>query len=209
MPRPGSSRFVTPTHGDASRDASRGYDRVSDAFIASRSRTIGVQVVAQWSGELRAGARVLDLAAGSGEPLTAVLMGAGLRVTAMDASLRMTAAFQRRFPRSGVACAAAACLPCRAETFDAVLAWGLLFLLPASEQRVVVREVARVIRAGGHFLFTAPAQRTEWRDNLTGLPSISLGADAYRALAAAEGFAVVAEHMDEGDNYYYSLIKKS
>ena len=91
MPGSGSSRFGTTSRGTASRDASRGYDRVSDAVSASRSRTIGVQVVAHWSEELRAGARVLDLAAGSGEPLTAVLMGAGLRVTAMDASPKMTA----------------------------------------------------------------------------------------------------------------------
>ena len=190
-------------------DASSGYDRVADEFIASRSRTIGVDIVGQWARQLRAGALVLDIAAGGGVPLTALLIDTGLHVSAMDASPRMAAAFRRRFPGVGVACATAQRLPCPTAAFDAVLAWGLIFLRPATEQHSVIREIARVVRPDGRFLFTAPAQVAAWRDNLTGLPSVSLGAVAYRSIAASEGFRLVAEHVDEGDNYYYSLVKQS
>jgi SAM-dependent methyltransferase len=193
----------------SSHDASSGYDRVAHDFIASRSRTIGIDTVGAWARQLRAGALVLDLAAGNGVPLTGLLIDTGLQVSAMDASPRMTAAFRQRFPGVGVACATGMRLPCRAAAFDAVLAWGLIFLRPATEQHGIISEIARVMKPGGRFLFTAPAQVAEWRDNLTGLPSVSLGAAAYRSIAASEGFTLLAENVDEGDNYYYSLVKQS
>jgi hypothetical protein len=39
----------------------------------------------------------------------------------------------------------------------------------------------------GHFLFTAPRQACSWLDGMTGLPSISLGHDAYAHELAAHG----------------------
>jgi hypothetical protein len=54
-------------------------------------------------------------------------------------------------------------------------------------------------------LFTSPTEACTWRDNLTGGPSISLGAEVYRHTAAGAGLTVVAEYIDEGENHYYDV----
>jgi hypothetical protein len=42
---------------------------------------------------------------------------------------------------------------------------------------------------------------------MTGLPSISLGHDAYEQELAAHGLALVGDDEDEGGNYYYFAAK--
>lgn len=84
-----------------------------------------------------------------------------------------------------------------------MVAVGVVFLLPADAQRDLIRRVAVVLNPGGRFLFTAPAPACAWADNLTGLPSRSLGAEVYKAIAADAGLTIVAECADEGENHYY------
>jgi hypothetical protein len=96
---------------------------------------------------------------------------------------------------------------CSAVSSTGAIAWGLMFLLAAEAQAEVVRRVSRALRAGGSFLFTSPFQSCTWSDSLTGHLSISLGADTYRHLLAAEGLTVVSEFQDAGDNYYYQSRK--
>ena len=44
------------------------------------------------------------------------------------------------------------------QMFDGVIAWGLMFLLPAETQRSLIHRVGKVVKGGGRFLFTAPFQ---------------------------------------------------
>jgi hypothetical protein len=82
-----------------------------------------------------------------------------------------------------------------------------MLLLGAEVQRELIGRVARALRPGGRFLFTSPAQACTWADNLTGRPSLSLGADVYTAIAVDAGLTVVAEHTDEGQDHHYDASR--
>lgn len=143
---------------------------------------------------------------GPGVPITQALVDAGLRVWAVDASPRVLAAFRARFPELPAECARAEASrfldPPFRGTFDAVVAWGLLFLLGEEAQALVLGKIARALAPGGRLLFTAPAQACTWDDAQTGRPSRSLGAARYAALLAVGGLVVDGTATDEGGNHY-------
>jgi len=56
-------------------------------------------------------------------------------------------------------------------------------------------------------LFTSPAHAVVWQDSLTGLRSVSLGAEKYRGLLGNVGFFVKSEYKDEGQNYYFDACR--
>ena len=191
-----------------STDASNGWEAVAGEFMRLRSAS-GLAVVRQWAASLPRGGSVLDVGAGSGEPLAAALIKDGFDVCAIDASASMVAAFRRRFPSAQVACEAAERSRFFDRTFDGVLAVGLVFLLAADRQRQLLRRLAAALNPGGRLLFSAPHQVCVWDDLLTGQPSSSLGAEAYRRIIAACGLRLALEHVDEGENYYYEACKPS
>jgi hypothetical protein len=121
----------------------------------------------------------------------------------------MTAAFRERFPQAHVACEAVEDSRFFGRTFDAVISWGLMFLLPRETQLTLIQRVATALKPGGRLLFTSPAQVCTWSDLLTGRLSLSLGADGYRTALQTAGFALIGEHDDEGDNHYYDAIKRT
>jgi 2-polyprenyl-3-methyl-5-hydroxy-6-metoxy-1,4-benzoquinol methylase len=176
-------------------------------FRSRRSRSIGVDIVRSWARSLPARAAVLDLGCGDGVPITQVLLDTGLEVYAVDASPSMIEAFREHFPGVPAECASAMTSEFFRRNFDGVIAWGLLFLLTAEDQRGLIQRVAGALVSGGHFLFTAPIQRCEWIDIITGRTSISLGGEEYRSVLRDVGLRVTSESDDEGGNHYYSAIK--
>jgi len=92
-------------------------------------------------------------------------------------------------------------------SFDAILAWGLVFLLPPDEQLSLLDRLVAALKPEGRLLFTAPSQQCTWNDVTTGQQSVSLGSDAYRAHLSALGAPVVNELDDEGGNHYFSAEK--
>ena len=114
-------------------------------------------------------------------------------VYGVDASPAMVAAFHERFPQAHVACEAVEDSGLFGRTFDAVVAWGLLFLLAADAQEALIHRIASVLLPGGSFLLTAPEQTCTWTDMLTGRQSISLGNEGYRTILAAAGLERLAD----------------
>ncbi|QBK30154.1 class I SAM-dependent methyltransferase [Roseitalea porphyridii] len=191
-------------------DTSNGYEAVADAFVAARSRTTtGVAIVRQWAASLPAVGTVVDIGCGSGEPVTAALLDAGLTVSALDASPALVAAFRRRFPDVEVACEPAERSRFFGRRFDGAVAIGLMFLLPDTAQRDLIGQVAGALKPGGRFLFTAPRQACAWDDVLTGRRSSSLGAEEYIRVLDEAGLDVIAEHVDEGENHYFEAQKRA
>ncbi len=190
-------------------DKSNGYEGVSAVFLAGRGKggTVGTHTVREWARSLATGSSVLDLGCGSGSPVSRILVQQGLRVSGVDASPAMIAAFQRNFPGAPADCAPAEDSSFFNREYDAVIAWGLLFLLGPDQQHIVIRKVSRALKLGGEFVFTAPRQQCTWDDAMTGLPSISLGRDAYREILRAEGLTPTGEQVDEGENWYYFSSK--
>ncbi|HSR91692.1 MAG TPA: class I SAM-dependent methyltransferase [Gemmatimonadales bacterium] len=194
--------------GTDSTDTSNGYEAVANEFISGRSRSsVGASAVRAWAKTLPKGAAVLDLGCGSGVPISQVIVDEGLIVYGVDASPSMIAAFRRQFPEAAAECRPVEQSEFFGRAFDAVVAWGLMFLLPAYVQATLIAKVSTVLKTGGRFLFTSPARKCKWSDSLTGQTSQSLGAVAYRRILAANGLVVQSETEDEGDNHYYFATK--
>jgi SAM-dependent methyltransferase len=194
----------------ANPDKSNGYEEVASAFLAGRGQNnagVGASVVAEWSHLLPGGATVLDLGCGTGVPISRALIERGFNVYGVDASPTMVAAFRARFPTVPVECCAVEESDFFGQTFDAVVGWGLFFLLDVKVQRSLFKKVAGVLGSGGRLLFTAPSQNCSWRDAMTGRISTSLGYEAYREALEAEGMSLMGTRRDEGENYYYFAQK--
>ncbi|MCS6886616.1 class I SAM-dependent methyltransferase [Chloroflexus sp.] len=129
-------------------------ERYQDERLAQARATIG---------DLR-GARVLDLGAGMGGFAVAAAL-AGARVTACEYNpaycriIRLRAArYDLRLP---IINAAGEGLPLPSAAFDLVVAWDVLEHV--QDPVAVLREIARVLRPGGHALITA-INRRAWID---------------------------------------------
>ena len=195
----------------ASDDGASGYEAVANIYIAGRGTrlgdSVGAAVVKAWAEAFPAGATVLDLGSGPGEPSTRILQEAGLTTYAVDASPTMVAAFRERFPGVPIERNTVEASEFFNRTFSGVLAWGLLFLLDPTAQALVIEKVARGLEPHGRFLFTAPRQPLEWLDAMTGRRSQSLGRHTYERLLRGAGLTCVADAVDEGENYYYFVEK--
>ena len=190
-------------------DPSNGYEAVASDFIARRGRSdVGVETVRAWARSLTPGTSILDLGCGHGVPISMDLLRSGFAIYGVDASASLTAEFHRRFPHAHVACERVEDSGFFGRTFDGVIAIGLIFLLPADTQRILIRRVARAMNSGGRFLFTSPEQECSWSDVLTGRRSLSLGAEAYGAALLEAGLTLLAEYVDEGGNHFYDAVKR-
>ena len=185
-------------------DKSNGYESIAQDFIAARTRSsIGTAILRDWSRRLPRGASILDIGCGSGVPVSQVLVDEGFEVSGIDASPTMIDAFRERFPNSLAKCEAVEHSDCFNRTFDGVVCVGLMFLLSAETQRILIAKVVHALKSGGQFLFTSPKQACTWSDVMTGRFSISLGSDEYRRILAGEQLELVGEGEDEGENHYY------
>jgi len=131
----------------------------------------------------------------------------GLNVCAIDASPSFVEAFRRNLPGIPVICEAVEDSTFFDRTFDGVIAWGLMFLLSAEEQRRLIHRVADILGPGGRLLFTSSVEPLVWNDAMTGLESRSLGAAEYRRHMSAVGLSVASEYEDEGQNHYFDAFK--
>jgi 2-polyprenyl-3-methyl-5-hydroxy-6-metoxy-1,4-benzoquinol methylase len=111
-----------------------------------------------------AGARLLDLGAGMGGFAVAAALG-GAQVTACEYNPAYCRIIELRAARHGLRLpvfnAAGEALPFPDASFDAVSAWDVLEHV--QDPRRVLRELARVLRPGGHALITA-INRRAWVD---------------------------------------------
>lgn len=191
----------------AAEEAS-GYEAAAQQFIRLREASaIGAGIIRHWATLLPAQAEVLDLGCGAGVPVASTLAAAGFRLYGIDASAQLLQTYRLRLPHAIVACETVQDSAFFARNFDAVVAIGLIFLLPAEQQTQLIDKVAARLTHAGRFLFTAPEQSCNWTDVLTGQASVSLGAARYSRLGSDAGLQLVAEYQDEGQNHYYDWIR--
>jgi SAM-dependent methyltransferase len=188
-------------------DKSNGYEEFAEHFMRARNSRIGPSNVREWSRSLPRDSSILDLGCGTGVPISLVLIEEGFSVYGVDASAKMIRAFRERFPAAQAEHAAAEDSAFFDRTFEGIVAWGLLFLLPENLQRIVIAKAAKALAPGGRFLFTAQEKRVIWNDSITGRESISLGAAVYDDLLQSAGLIVTGHALDEGENYYYFAAK--
>ncbi|MEL7298605.1 MAG: methyltransferase domain-containing protein [Pseudomonadota bacterium] len=184
-------------------DAAGAYEHFADEFLRRRS-DIGENTVRAWAGHLPDNSDLLELGCGGGLPVTRTLVAAGHRVSAIDASPSLLETFRTRFPTVDVRCERVQDSTFFDRQFDAIVAVGLIFLLPAAEQHDMIERIARHLRPGGGLLMTAPVETGEWTDVVTGMRCESLGEQAYREALKSAGFADPHCLTDSGPNNYYA-----
>jgi 2-polyprenyl-3-methyl-5-hydroxy-6-metoxy-1,4-benzoquinol methylase len=194
-------------NGSKPSDKSNGYEEMAERFMAARDPHIGPAIVRKWCQTLAPGSSVLDLGCGHGVPISQVLVEQGLDLYGIDASAKMIKAFHQRFPAAHAQCATVGDSDFFGRTFDAVIAWGLMFLLTPEVQPAVIHKIAAALNPKGRFLFTSPKDPVTWYDSITNCMSISLGAVQYRRLLQAEDLTLTGEDSDEGENHYYFAVK--
>lgn len=187
-------------------DSASAYEAHAHEFLRARDKSpIGTHIVDQWSGTLRPGATVIELACGGGYPITRVLSSAGLQLWAVDSSPTLVAQFRSRFPTIPVQCARVQESDFFDRTYEGAIAIGLIFLLSESDQSTLISRVSKILVPGGRFLFMAPIKRGDWIDMNTGLECRSLGQASYEEYLREAGFRVVATCTDKGANNYYDV----
>ena len=188
-------------------DAAAAYEAHAASFLRTRDASlVGSRVVAQWARTLPPGAEVLELACGGGQPITQALHAAGLNLWALDGSPTLLGVFAQRLPSVPVRCERVQDSTFFERRFDAIVAIGLVFLLPEPDQLALVARVAQALRPGGRFLFTAPTEVGEWTDLNTGQACLSLGQARYEACMHTHGLRVHATFTDQGGNHHFDAV---
>jgi SAM-dependent methyltransferase len=191
-----------------STDSATAYDHYALEFLRARDRQqIGKGVAERWAQSLDPGADVLELACGAGDPITRTLVDCGLNVQAVDSSPTLVKRFAERFPGVPVFLDRVQTFDFQQRAFDAVIAVGLVFLLPEAEQLQLFSGVSTALRDGGRFLFSAPVEPGTWDDRVTRHGCLSLGRTRYEAALREAGFRLSARYEDEGRNHYYDAVR--
>lgn len=182
------------------------YDLIADWYASQRTGPMGVPEVSALATTLPAGALVLDVGCGTGLPLTRVLLEHGCHVLGVDSSRELLARFQANFPRVPVICAPIQSCELQAQTFDAAIAWGVLFHLRHEEQEQAIAHIAGALKPGAAFLFTSgDAHGSIDGAPMNGVPFRyhSYSVDGYRDLLLANGLTLETTHTDPGGNVYF------
>jgi SAM-dependent methyltransferase len=147
-----------------------------------------------------AGAPVLDIGCGAGEPIARHLIERGHPVTGVDFAAAMLAIARARFPEEEWLQADMRALDLGAR-FGGIVAWDSFFHLTRGEQRAVVPRFARHLLPGGALLFTSGPADAEATGAVGGRPvhHASLSPAAYAALLEANGLAVRAFLAEDAD----------
>jgi 2-polyprenyl-3-methyl-5-hydroxy-6-metoxy-1,4-benzoquinol methylase len=189
-------------------DGANGYEQYAEIFMRARNSKIGPSVMRKWASQLEPGSELLELGCGHGV-ISQVLLQADLHLSVVDPSPTLLRELHDRFPDVEMECSTAQASKLLSRKYDGVVAWGLIFLLAETDQRSVLRRAADALRPGGRLVFTAPSEALTWKDSITEMPSLSLGATVYEALLRELGLHISPGVIDEGDNFYYEAIKPS
>ena len=193
---------------DVQSDAQRmrEYDLIADWYLTDRGRTVGVAEALAVAATLPAGSRILDVGCGNGVPITEALVNAGYRVAGLDSSTGMLARFLVNLPGTPAVRGDARRCPFADGVFDAAISWGMIFHLPRGDQAMVLASVARVLKPGAPFLFTAAEREGDDAAGITGeMNGVTFryyAVSSYRALAAEHGLELVGIHDDPGVSTY-------
>lgn len=188
----------------------REYDLIADWYAQQRGDSAGVEEVRALCGRLSSSPHVLDVGCGTGKPLTAVLLAHDCRVTALDSSARMLQHFRCNFPDVPTIHARIDQDALPESTYDAVLAWGVLFHLDHGGQEAALATIACALKPGGYLLFSAGDEHGSLQGSPMGGVEFrywSFSVDGYRRLLAAGGLTLEACDVDAGDNTYYLARK--
>lgn len=186
----------------------RGYDAIADAFASWRLAGATGDPTGRYVDLVRerlpAGARVLELGCGAGEPVTRAL-AERFAVTAVDVSAAQVERARRAVPGATILHADALEIACEPGSFDAVCAFYVLGHVPREQLGALLDGVALWLDADGLLVASFAVGDVEaWVGPWLGTEMFfsSWDADTNRALVEAAGLEVVSEElvtMTEGE----------
>ena len=134
----------------------RSYDSCATEYGASRKSETGDEIRALVE-RLWDGASVLDIGCGAGVPIARSL-SRRFRVTGVDVSSEMVKLARRSVPKGEFICQDVMSVDFEDGSFDAVVAFYMIFHLPREEHESLFRNVRRWLKPGGYFLCTLSRQ---------------------------------------------------
>jgi cyclopropane fatty-acyl-phospholipid synthase-like methyltransferase len=191
-------------------DVWRFYERFANEWDRDRSKPgqglMERRHLDEVTSRLSAGAWVLDLGCGTGEPMARYLVGSGFNVTGVDAAPAMIAICRQRFPESTWIEADMRTLDL-GRRFDAIIAWDSFFHLDQDEQRAMFPIFERHIAPDGVLLFTSGPEASVGGGTIYGaeLFHASLAQDEYRQLLACSGFRVLRYRPEDPDSGKHTI----
>lgn len=186
-----------PAH-DASTQIVNLYERHARTFDRERGKNLFERGwLDRFHAAVGAGASILDIGCGSGEPIARYLIEAGHDVAGVDSSDTMIALCRGRFPMQSWTVADMRRLDL-GRRFNGILAWDSFFHLTQGEQKAMFAIFAAHIADGGALMFTSGPRAGEAIGSFQGEPlyHASLDPEDYRRLLAAHGFDVI-DHIAE------------
>lgn len=176
------------------------YDRIAGAWAAHRLAFTPAlhRLLDALTAPLAPGASVLDVGCGSGLPVSRHLASQGFRVTGLDASARLLA-----FAHGAVPEATFLHGDLRTATFetsfDALIAWDVLFHVPRDDHRAVFARFSAWLRPGGRLLVSLGASAGAFTSEMFGTSFFyNAHAPAYaRRLLSRAGFRILHFEVDD------------
>jgi len=169
------------------------YERHAHRYDLDRNRSLAVerQWLERFTALLPAGAPILDIGCGHGEPIARHLIEAGFAVTGVDSAPTLIGLCRRRFPESdwqrgdmrGLALG---------RTFRGLIAWDSFFHLNHADQRAMFPVFAAHAAADAVLMFTSGTAHGVATGEYHGDPLFhaSLDPAEYERLLGENGFAV-------------------
>ena len=169
---------------DPSAQVRAAYNRIAEAYLASRSReSLDVALLDDLLERLPPGARILDAGCGTGVPI-AQRLAARATVVGVDFADSQLELARRQVPEGRWVCADLVALPFAAASFDAVCSYYAIIHVPRERHADVLRGCARVLRAGGLALLCLGAgDLPAWTEPYHGEPMYWSHYDAPTSLA--------------------------
>ncbi len=128
-----------------------GYDACASDYAAARES--GATALELLLPRLNAGSEILDLGCGCGQPVAST-MAVNHHVTGVDFSSEQLRRARENVPAATFLEADVAQVRFDSASFDAVVAFYVIFHLPRAEQLDLLRSVWRWLKPGGYFLGT-------------------------------------------------------
>jgi SAM-dependent methyltransferase len=185
------------------------YERRARDWIDERSRQkvfFEKAALDRFAALAKAGGTILDLGCGPGKPMAAYLIAQGFDICGIDSSPTMISLARGNFPDREWLVADMRALSL-GRAFDGVMAWDSYFHLNFEDQERMFPIFRAHAKPGAPLMFTSGPQHGEAIGTLYGEPlyHASLAPDEYRALLAANGFAVVAGRIEDPDCDRHSI----
>lgn len=189
---------------------SNAYDLIAEQWHANKRAPGYVDHVLSYVDRvleaLPAGAPVLDLGCGTGEPIARYMVQRGYRVTCVDASFEMLKFARQTVPEAEFIHGDMIAVEFNA-TFDAAVAWDSMFHVERKHHAAIYRRISQALNIGGRFFLSVGGSAPdEEDDSVEGFTSEMFGQTFYysgfapevtRKLIEASGFEIELWEVDD------------